>query len=117
MQHVHNYITIIREAKGLPADAAEAAHVEDVMQNDANSDGSHIVCSKYLSGETTEDNDILVCDGDHSQPVGYHQKWCEPPVFSIPNCWWFCHECSVERSDVDSRLQDLDCTVSVCCIF
>ena len=31
VQRVHNYINIVCEAKGLPVDAAEAAHVEEVM--------------------------------------------------------------------------------------
>ena len=88
--------------------SAEAAHVEDVMQNDANSDGSDIVCSKCLSGETAEDNDILICDGAHSQTTGYHQKCYETPLLSIPDCSWICPECSVERSDVASRLRDSD---------
>jgi hypothetical protein len=94
VQRVHNYINIIREAKGLPVDAAEVAHMEEVMQDDADSDASDIVCANCLSGETTEDNDILICDGDHSKPVGYHQKCCEPPVINIPDHAWFCPECA-----------------------
>ena len=70
VQRVHNYINIIREAKGLPVDAAEVAHMEQVMQDDADCDALDIVCASCLSGETTEDNDILICDGDHSKPVG-----------------------------------------------
>ena len=31
VQRVHNYINLIREAKGLPVDAAEVAHMEEVM--------------------------------------------------------------------------------------
>ena len=65
------------------------------MENDANSDGSDIVCSKCLSGEAAEDNDILIGDGDYSQTIGYHQQCFEPLVISIPNCSWFCLECSV----------------------
>ena len=41
VQRVHNYINIIFKAKGLPVDAAEAAHVEDVMQNAV----LHLFCS------------------------------------------------------------------------
>ena len=102
-----------REAKGLPVDAAEVAHMEEVMQDDADSDASDIVCANCFSGETTEDNDILICDGDHSKPMGYHQKCCEPPVINIPDHAWFCPECAIQRSDVDSRLQDSDHAPSV----
>ena len=45
VQRVHNYINIIREAKGLPVDAAEVAHMEEVMQDDVDSDASDIVCA------------------------------------------------------------------------
>ena len=33
VQRVYNYIQIIREAKGLPAESAEMAHVQDVLEN------------------------------------------------------------------------------------
>ena len=99
MQRVH-YINIILEAKGLLVDAAEVAHMEEVMQDDADSDASDIVCANCLSGETTEDNDILICDGEHSKPVGYHQIYCEPPVINIPDHSWLCPECAIQRGQV-----------------
>ena len=71
----------------LHVDTTEAAHMEDVVQNDANSDGSNIVCSKCLSGGLAEDNAILICDGQLvTIKSAYHQKCCEPLIISIPNC-------------------------------
>ena len=102
-----------RVAKRLPVDVAEVAHMEEVTEDDADSDASDIVCANCLSGETTKDNDIQVCDGDHSKFVGYHQKCCEPPVINIPDHSWFCPECAIQRSGVDSRLQDSDYAPSV----
>ena len=87
------------------------------MQDDADCDASDIVCANCLSGETNEDNDILICDGDHNKTVGYHQKCCEPPVINIPDHSWFCPECAIQRSTVDSRLQDSDYAPSVHAAF
>ena len=100
VQRVYNYIQIIREAKGVPVESAEMAHVQD------DSNGSDIVCAICLSGETSEGNDILICDGDHSTTVGYHQQCCVPLVACIPDSSWFCPECSSERRDVASELAD-----------
>ena len=48
----------------------------------------------------------MICDGDHSTTVGYHQQCCVPPVACIPDSSWFCPECSSERRDVASELAD-----------
>ena len=68
------------------------------------SDASDIVSAICLSGETYEGNDILVCDGDPSTTVGYHQQCCVPPVACIPDSSRFCSECSSQRRDVASEL-------------
>ena len=31
----------------------------------------------------SQGNDIVICDGDHSEPRGCHQLCCQPPVFEI----------------------------------
>ena len=67
-------------------------------------DGSDIVCAMCLSGEISEGNDILICDGDHSTTMGYHQQCCVPPVACIPDSFWFCPECSSKRRDVALEL-------------
>ena len=108
VQRIYNYIGIIRTAKGLPLDDADVTHVEEVLQNDVDSDESYIVCAKCLSDETTKDKDILICDGEHIATVGYHQKCCVPVVLGIPNHSWFCPHCASHSFDANSRMQDAD---------
>ena len=90
----------------LPVESAEMAHVQDVLETEPDSDGLDIVYTIYLSGETSEGNDILICDCDHSTTVGYHQRCCVPPFACIPHSSWFCPECFSERRDVASELAD-----------
>ena len=76
VQRVYNYIQIICEQHGMPMEEVEVAHVEEVLQNDPEDSESNIVCAKCLSGEIIDGNDILLCDGDHTSTIGYHQQWC-----------------------------------------
>ena len=64
---------------------AEIAHVEDLLQIDPEGDESDIVCVICLSGEVSDGNDILLCDGDHSSTLGYHQQCLLQPVTQVPN--------------------------------
>ena len=99
IQRVYNYIHLIREQHSLPMEEAEIAHVEEVLQTDPEGDDLDIVCVICLSGEVSDGNDILLCDGDHSSTIGYHQQCLLPPVTQVPNHSWFCPDCVAQGSD------------------
>ena len=58
------------------SEEAKIAHVEEVLQTDPEGDDSDIVCVICLSGEVSDGNDILLCEGDHSSTIGYHPQCC-----------------------------------------
>ena len=35
-----------------------------------------LICFVCLTGDVSEGNDIVSCDGDHSEPRGCHQLCC-----------------------------------------
>ena len=35
-----------------------------------------LICFICLKGDVSDDNNIVICDGDHSQPRGWHQLCC-----------------------------------------
>ena len=74
VQCVHDCMNIMREAMGLLVGHATVAHVPQVLENDAEYSELDIFCSRCLSGETTEQNDILIGTGDCSDTVAYHQN-------------------------------------------
>ena len=102
VHRIHNYISIIRKSKILPVEDADVAHVEEVLQNNVDADESNIVCAKCLSGDTTEDNDILICDGEHTTTNGYHQKCCVPAALSVPTHSCCGPDCATQSFDADS---------------
>ena len=53
-----------------------------------------------LSGDVSDGNDILICEGEHEKNHGCHQKCCEPPLECVPNGPWYCPEYEVEWSSV-----------------
>ena len=83
VQRVYNCINLVR-GHTLPMEDAEIAHVEEGLQTDTEGDDSDIVCVKCLSGEVSDGNDILICNGDHSSTVGYHQQCLAPPLTQVP---------------------------------
>ena len=51
VQHLHNHINVIWEAKGLCVGDAAIPHMQQVLENDSESDESNIVCSKCVRGK------------------------------------------------------------------
>ena len=108
VQRVHNNIARIRESQGLQSD--EAIDMPD-EEGDANDEGEddELICFVCLKGDVSDDNDIVICDGDHSEPRGCHQLCCQPPLQTIPDGPWFCPDCQQdEASAPPSRGTDAD---------
>lgn len=58
---------------------------------------AHAVCSRCHGGESTDGNEILLCDGK-SCPAAYHMRCLEPPLTHIPEGAWYCPGCSAQSS-------------------
>ena len=80
-------------------------------EGDANDEGEddELICFVCLKGDVSDDNDIVICDGDHSEPRGCHQLCCQAPLHTIPGGPWFCPDCQQdEASAPPSRGTDAD---------
>ena len=75
-----------------------------------------LICFVCLTGDVSEGNDIVICDGDHSEPRGCHQLCCQPPLSEIPDGPWLCPDCLQDHvSAPPSRGTDADYVPSVTC--
>ena len=66
---------------------------EESMAEENEDEGEDIVCVHCLSGDASDGNNILICEGAHSAMVGWHQLCLTPPLQEIPTGCWLCLEC------------------------
>ena len=115
VQRVHNNIARIRESQGLQSKEAISMLEEDGPNEDEDVEDD-LICFVCLTGDVSEGNDIVICDGDHSEPRGCHQLCCQPPVFEIPDGPWLCPDCLQDHGSAPpSRGTDADYVPSVTC--
>ena len=96
----------IRMALALHSDEGDTleTHEADVFQ-----DEEDLVCDKCRSGDTDDGNEIILCDGDHSDSFGMHQLCLNPPLTIVPLGDWLCPEC-VRTHDSAERASKNDAT-------
>ena len=71
MQRVYNHAVSLHTYMGLPTDIASVP--EEPMADEAEGEDKDIVYIHCLSGDASEGNDILICEGAHiSATVGWH---------------------------------------------
>ena len=63
MQRVYSHADSLRSYLGLPADTACAREESMVEENEG--EDEDIVCVQCLSGDASDGNDILICEGAH----------------------------------------------------
>ena len=109
---------VIRESLASIAALARSLRplqVQDIEGEDSGIDCDDIFCSVCHSGETTDDNDILLCDGP-SCALAFHFQCLDPPLSAVAGQaliaaegekgeWW-CPPCTV-MWDVTSLLNDV----------
>ena len=57
---------------------------EEPMAEDPEDKDEDVVCVHCLSGDASEGNDILICEGAHCATVGWHQLCLTPPLHYVP---------------------------------
>ena len=87
----------------LPHPCIPPAILEEDECNEGEDEDHGIVC---LSGDVTEGNNIVLCDGAHSDAWGCHQLCCNPPLHEIPDGEWLCPDCIDSASTTSSRVRD-----------
>ena len=83
--HIINIFTLDRTAiLNAPTDAGELVDDEE---------DDPLICSVCASGDATETNPIVKCDGEHETEVGVHLGCMDPPMDTVPDDEWFCAKC------------------------
>ena len=106
MQRVCNHADSLRSYMGLPADTASVP--EESMAEENEDEDDDIVCVHCISGDASDGNGILICEGAHSATVGWHQLCLTPPLKEIPTGCWLCPECVSAQVGPCSRLAHPD---------
>ena len=81
MQRVYNHADCLRTYMGLPTDSVSVP--KEPMANKGEAEDEDIVCVYCLTGNASEGNDILGCEGAHSTIVGWHQLCLTPPLHEV----------------------------------
>ena len=106
--HIINMLGIDRAAiLKSPTDAAELVEDEE---------DDPLTCSVCDSGDASDANPIVKCDGAHETEVGVHLSCMVPPLDELPEGEWFCAKCQaasvyqvnaiVEKRDKMKRLRN-----------
>ena len=62
-------------------------------------------CTCCGGGESTEGNEILLCDGLNCAN-NYHQRCCNPPVAAVPEGAWLCPSCVARGNEIDPEVDE-----------
>ena len=76
----------------LPTAASDAAAAEGGMDSEDDAEAGDAVCCKCGSGDATDRNDIVLCDGDGCGRA-YHQLCLIPALTIVPAGVWLCPRC------------------------
>ena len=87
----------VNECQGLQSDEAiDMSEEDDLADNEGGDDD--LTCFICLKGDVSDDNGIVICDGDHSEPRGCHQFRYQPTLQTGPDGHWFCPHCQQDEA-------------------
>ena len=97
VQRLYNNLHVACSMLGLAHDSAPATEPESVNCAPEVEEEEEVTCVACGSGDIADDNQIILCDGEHETEIGYHQQCVTPPLQSIPAGSWFCPQCAAEH--------------------